>query len=226
LLGVQAGAPPGPVRAELDGVGKSYPSPRGQQAIFRGVTHSFRAGTLTGLIGRSGSGKTTLLHVLAGLERPTAGRVSVLGDDLAARSRAELARLRRNAVALVTQEPGLIPYLTALENVELGIRLRSAAPGQARAEEALHQVGLDERRHHRASDLSAGERERVAIARALAADTAILLVDEPTARLDEENAHAIGLLLVEAAHVHGLAVVCATHDQALIEAMDETMRLD
>ena len=182
LLGVQAGAPPGPIRAELDGVGKSYPSPRGQQAIFGGVTHSFRAGTLTGVIGRSGSGKTTLLHVLAGLERPTAGRVSVLGDDLAARSRAELARLRRDAVALVTQEPGLIPYLTALENVELGIRLRSAAPGQARAEEALRQVGLDERRHHRASDLSAGERERVAIARALAADTAMWDPLESTCR--------------------------------------------
>jgi ABC-type lipoprotein export system ATPase subunit len=220
-------APPavGPVLAELDGVSKGFPSAQGKQEVFTGISCGFRAGRLTGLVGRSGSGKTTLLHLLAGLERPSAGRVLVLGQDLGGRSRQELALLRRASIALVTQEPGLIPYLTALENVELGLRLRLNGD-RARAGEALHRVGLDERRDHRASDLSAGERERVAIARALASESVLLLVDEPTARLDEENAHAIAALLREAAHDAGLAVVCATHDDVLITAADETVRLD
>jgi ABC-type lipoprotein export system ATPase subunit len=217
--------PSGPIRAELEDVGKRFGSDGGGHVVFADISRSFRAGRLTGLVGRSGSGKTTILHLLAGLERPTTGRVRVLGEDITSRSREQLALLRRNSIALVTQEPGLIPYLTALENVELGLRLRRSADPE-RAGEALHRVGLDERREHRAADLSAGERERVAIARALASDCAILLVDEPTARLDEENAHAIAALLADAAHLAGLAVVCATHDDVLIAAADETLRLD
>jgi len=138
------------------------------------------------------------------------------------RSASARASLRRRHIALVTQEPGLVPYLTATENVELGLRLRERG-GDART--ALVDVGLEERLHARASSLSAGERERVAIARELAADVELILVDEPTARLDEENARATASLLRRAAHERGVAVVCATHDPVLIEQADETVRL-
>lgn len=216
-----------PVCAELDAVSRSYPTPRGERVVFSGITHRFRAGTLTGLVGRSGSGKTTLLHILAGLERPSGGRVLVAGHELTGRSRGELAELRCREVALVTQEPGLIPYLSALENVLLGMRIRAGSGARlAGAQASLAEVGLSERSDHRASLLSAGERARVAIARALATETSLLLVDEPTSRLDEENGTAIGELLARAARRPRLAVICATHDPALIELMDETIVLD
>jgi putative ABC transport system ATP-binding protein len=191
------------------------------------VTHAFRAGVFTGLVGRSGSGKTTLLHMLAGLEEPSEGNVVVEGEPLGGLSRTERADLRRRRIALVAQEPGLIPYLSAVENVRLALRLRNGrSPNGDRAIAALHEVGLAERLHGQVSELSAGERERVAIARALAAQATLLLVDEPTARLDEENARAVGALLARAAHERGLAVVCATHDPALIELTDETVELE
>src|SRR5262249_53314282 len=138
--------------------------------------------------------------------------------------RADLAELRRRDVALVTQEPGLVPYLTALENVELGLGLRGR--GGDAAGPALREVGLESRLHMRASRLSAGERQRVAIARALAVEAALGRVDEPTARLDQDNARLAGALLARAAHERGAAVVCATHDETLIERADEVVRLE
>jgi ABC-type lipoprotein export system ATPase subunit len=217
-----APAPRGEIAAEVTGVGRRY----GERVVLSGFTRSFHRGVLTALVGRSGSGKTTLLHMLAGLDRPDEGEIAVGGGRLGALDRTERAELRRREVSLVTQEPGLIPYLTALENVELGRRLRSddTAPSP-RARVALLAVGLGERLDQRASNLSAGERERVAIARALATDAILLLVDEPTARLDEENARAVGALLAAAAHERGLAVVCATHDPVLIELADEVVEL-
>jgi len=205
--------------AFLHDVGKRY----GPRVVLDGLSERFPAGALTAVVGRSGSGKTTVLHLLAGLERPTAGEVLLAGERLNDVDRAALAALRRRHVALVTQEPGLVPYLSARENVELGLALRGA-DGDARA--ALLDVGLEHRLDAAAAKLSAGERERVAVARALAARTALLLVDEPTARLDEESARAVGRLLGRAAHERGVAVVCATHDPVLIELADRTLRLD
>ena len=214
-----AAAAPGPVVAAVEAVEKRY----GRRIVLDGLSRGFRAGALTAVVGRSGSGKTTLLHLLAGLERPSAGDVTLGGDSLGGLTRGQLAGLRRSHVALVTQEPGLVPYLTALENVELGLYLRGADGGPR---EALVQVGLEHHLNLPAARLSAGERQRVAIARALAARTQLLLVDEPTARLDEENARSTGALLARAAHEHGAAVVCATHDGVLIEQADETISLD
>ncbi len=136
------------------------------------------------------------------------------------------AALRREHVALVTQEPGLVPHLTARENVELGLLVRGLADGAADAAgRALADVDLADRLEHRADRLSAGERQRVAIARALAARPALLLADEPTARLDQANARAVGELLARLARESGAAVVCATHDDAVIEAVDERLVL-
>jgi ABC-type lipoprotein export system ATPase subunit len=213
------GAASGPVVASVEAVEKRY----GTRTVLDGLSRGFQAGALTAVVGRSGSGKTTLLHLLAGLERPSAGDVSVAGTPLETLGRAELAELRRRHVALVTQEPGLVPYLTARENVELGLYLRGA-DGDAR--DALAEVGLAPDLDVPAARLSAGERQRVALARALATDAELLLVDEPTARLDEENARSAAALLARAAHARGTAVVCATHDGVLIEQADDTLDLD
>jgi ABC-type lipoprotein export system ATPase subunit len=173
-------------------------------------------------VGRSGSGKTTLLHLLAGLDRPGEGHVLVAGRETQALDRADAAAVRREHVALVTQEPGLVPHLSARENVELGLLVRGLEGDPAAA---LTEVGLGARLDHRADRLSAGERQRVAIARALAADPVLLLADEPTARLDQANARAVGELLAKLAHEHGTAVVCATHDDVVIEHADSKLEL-
>ena len=209
---------PGDVVAELSHVYKRFNG----RAVLPGVSALFRAGTLTAVVGRSGSGKTTLLHLLAGLDRPTEGHVLVQGREIEGLDRADAAAVRREHVALITQEPGLVPHLSARENVELGLLVRSL---DGDAEAALTEVGLGARLDHRAERLSAGERQRVAIARAIAARPVLLLADEPTARLDQSNARAVAELLARLAHEHGTAVVCATHDAVVIEQADSTLEL-
>jgi ABC-type lipoprotein export system ATPase subunit len=213
------------VAAEVRGVVKRYAG--ASRPVLDAVSDRFHGGTLTAVVGRSGSGKTTLLHLLAGLDRPTAGDVLVDGRELGSLARAEVAAVRRRHVGLVTQEPGLVPHLTAHENVELGLHVRGVEGERAeRASEALRRVGLDHRLHHRADRLSAGERQRVAIARAVAAAPSILLADEPTARLDEANARAVATLLAELARTTGTAVVCATHDDTLIAHAGKVLALE
>jgi len=211
----------GVVVAQLRDVSKSY----GPRTVLSNLSLDVPGGRLTAVVGRSGSGKTTLLHLLAGLERPTEGEVLVSGEALGEMRRAELAANRRRAIALVAQDPALVPYLSARENVLLALRIRGAED-DGEAERALVEVGLGERLDARAEKLSAGERQRVAIARALAAEVELLLVDEPTARLDEENGRAAGALLARAARERGMAVVCATHDPVLIELADEVVSLE
>jgi ABC-type lipoprotein export system ATPase subunit len=211
------------VVAELRNVVKTFPG--ASRPVLDGISRTFEGGTFTAVVGRSGSGKTTLLHLLAGLDLPTEGEVLVQGSEIASMSRAEVAAVRREHVALVTQEPGLVPYLSARENVELGLRIRGAGEPEAGATRTLADVGLSGRLDHRADLLSAGERQRVAIARAFAVRPALLLADEPTARLDQANASAVGDLLARLAHETGTAVVCATHDAAVIEHADAEVPL-
>jgi putative ABC transport system ATP-binding protein len=212
--------------AELRSVTKRYRGSRGDRVVFSDLSHRFAAGRVTAVVGRSGTGKTTVLHLLAGLERPDRGEVHVAGEPLAGRSRSELAALRRQRIGLVTQEPGLVPYLSARENVLLALGIRQVRNGSERAVGALEEVGLGGQLDQRAGTLSAGERERVAIARALAADVDLLLVDEPTARLDEGNGRITGSLLARAAGERGIAVVCATHDPVLVELSADVLHLE
>lgn len=210
-------AQPGDVVAEVRGVSRRF-----ERTVLAGLSAEFRAGTLTTVVGRSGSGKTTLLHLLAGLDAPTHGQVFVAGTEIEALDRAAAATVRREHVALITQEPGLVPHLSAYENVELGLLVRGLEGDPAAA---LTEVGLGARLDHRADRLSAGERQRVAIARALVAEPKLLLADEPTARLDQSNARAVAELLRRLAHEHGTAVVCATHDAVVIEQADRKIEL-
>jgi ABC-type lipoprotein export system ATPase subunit len=205
--------------AALKGVTKSY----GARKVLAGVDATFASSTLTVVTGPSGSGKTTLLHVLGGLELPDAGLVAVLGTNVAQLDRTGRAEFRRDHIGYVGQQPGLVPTLSALENVELALALRGKPPDDAR--DALVAVGLEDRIEQRVSRLSTGERGRVAIARALAPRPELLLADEPTSRLDQANAIAAGTLFVRLAREYGAAVVCATHDPLLIEQADEMLRL-
>jgi ABC-type lipoprotein export system ATPase subunit len=184
---------------------------------------TFSAGRLCAVTGPSGSGKTTLLHLLAGLELPDEGDVVVDGRVISTLDRAGRARLRAGSVAFVGQEPGLTPFLSAAENVELALALHGSRNGGA--VEAISAVGLTERAGQRVSRLSTGERGRVALARAISFGAPLLLVDEPTSRLDEANALAVATLLARIARETGSAVLCATHDPILVEQADEELSL-
>ncbi len=211
-----------PVVAEVRGLTKTY---RGRPALTA-LDASFRGGRLCAVTGPSGSGKTTLLHLLAGLELPSEGDVLVEGIALSSLDREGRAGLRAARVAFVGQEPGLTPFLSARENVELGLALHGSSSATAQqAQETLGAVGLTERAPQRVSRLSSGERERVAIARALVRRCPLILVDEPTSRLDEANALSVAALLARLARETGAAVVCATHDPLLIEQADDELAL-
>ncbi|HSC93292.1 MAG TPA: ATP-binding cassette domain-containing protein [Gaiellaceae bacterium] len=210
----------GAVVARADGVERAYDGRLG----LRRIDVEVRGGRLTAVTGPSGSGKTTLLRLLAGLDVPTRGSVDVLATTLSSLDRAERARFRRATVGYVAQQPTLAERLTARETVETALALRGLDAGGA--EDALRVVGLGDLAERPLGGLSNGERERVAVARALAPGPALVLADEPTARLDRDNALAIGRLLLRVARERGAAVVCASHDPVLIELADDVVALD
>jgi ABC-type lipoprotein export system ATPase subunit len=211
----------GAIVAEVRGLERRY----GATVALRPTDATFRAGRLHAVTGPSGSGKTTFLHLLAGLELPDAGLASVGGVDLATLDRSARAALRRKQIAYVGQQAGLVPHLSALENVELVLALHGETDGRVAALAALDSVGLAERATQRVGRLSQGERARVAIARAVAAQPSLLLADEPTSRLDGANAIAVAILLARLARETGAAVVCATHDPLVIEQADTRLSL-
>lgn len=209
------------------GLGRRYGS--GQTAVeaLAGVDVEVRAGCLTVVRGPSGSGKTTLLNLLGGLDRPTSGRV-LLGDDvLSELSEAELAVARRDRIGYVFQNFGLIPVLSAAENVEVPLRLRRMERGQRdeRVAEVLELVGLTRHAGQRPGELSGGQQQRVGVARALVARPEVLIADEPTGQLDSETAERIMDLILELTRIRGTATVVATHDPLLISRADEVLEL-
>jgi putative ABC transport system ATP-binding protein len=211
----------GPVLASGRGLTRRY----GETTVFEGLDAELHGGRLHAITGPSGSGKTTLLHLLAGLEVPDEGIVTVDGAEMSALDRAGRAALRRQKVAYVGQQGGLVPHLSAVENVELVLALRGLGGGRIAALAALDSVGLSERASQRVARLSQGERARVAIARAIAAKPALLLADEPTSRLDGANAISVAILLGRLARETGAAVACATHDPLVVEQADSELRL-
>ena len=198
------------------------------------VVHALRAidltiarGELVAVRGRSGSGKTTLLNVLGGLDRPTAGRVLVDGVDIAGLDEAGVVDLRRSSVAYIFQAFGLVPILSAAENVEVPLRLvrTEGLERDRRVYDLLDLVGLAERARHRPYELSGGEQQRVAIARALANRPKLLLADEPTGQLDSETGHTIMSLLRTIVRTEGVTAVVATHDPAMLDVADRVVEL-
>jgi len=182
-----------------------------------GVTITLEAGEFVGLLGTSGSGKSTLLNLIAGLDHPTSGSLTVFGRNLGEMSRADLSVHRRTSVGMIFQSFNLIPTMTALENVALPMMFAGVARGvrEGRARALLEQMGLGGRQAHRPKELSGGEQQRVSIARALANDPRILLADEPTGNLDSRTAQEILALLQEVNTTTGRTMLLVTHDAAL-----------
>jgi putative ABC transport system ATP-binding protein len=185
-------------------------------------------GSFEALMGPSGSGKTTLLNLIAGLDRPSSGRIEVAGNDLGAMSEAALARWRSQTIGFVFQHFNLIPVLTALENVMLPLVLTKlpAAERKKRAEIALRVVGLDDRVHHRPAQLSGGQEQRVGIARAIVHDPQIIVADEPTGELDRGSADDVLSLLQKLNEEFDKTIVMVTHDPAAAERAHIQRRLD
>jgi putative ABC transport system ATP-binding protein len=208
-------------------VTRTYGSGATEVHALRGVSFSINRGELVALRGRSGSGKTTLLSIVGGLERPTSGRVEVDGEEITTMSADGVARMLRERIAFIFQSFGLLPVLSAAENVGLPMRLArlDAASRERRAVALLDLVGLAGHAGQRPYELSGGEQQRVAIARALANNPRLLLADEPTGQLDLETARQIMRLIRSIAHGEGITAIVATHDNALIELADRVLEL-
>jgi putative ABC transport system ATP-binding protein len=217
----------GPVIARIESVTRTFGSGRTEVRALRGVSLSVSQGELVAVRGRSGSGKTTLLSIIGGLDRPTSGRVEVGGQDVTAMDTDGRARLLRDTVAFIFQAFGLIPILSAAENVGLPMRLARTAPAEReqRAAALLDLVGLGGRMGLRPYELSGGEQQRVAIARALANDPRLLLADEPTGQLDSDTGSQIMRLLRSIVHAEGITAIVATHDPVLIGLADRVLNL-
>jgi putative ABC transport system ATP-binding protein len=194
---------------------------------LRGVSFEVPRGELVALKGRSGSGKTTLLNIVGGLDRPDRGRVELDGVDIAGLDEDGLLALRRDRIGFVFQSFGLIPILTAAENIGVPMRLRrvDARAREERVELLLALVGLADHAKQRPGELSGGQQQRVAIARALANNPSLLVADEPTGQLDAETGHAVMELLRAVVRSENVTALVATHDATLLDLADRVLEL-
>ena len=222
MLGVSPGS--APARVQLRAVGFGYGR---QRRVFDALSHDFERGRMTVINGRSGSGKSTLLRLIAGLDQPDAGELTIDGRPLAELDRERLAALRRERIGYMSQEPVAVALLSALENVVLALQIRGVGVDDAarRATGLLASLALSQRTRQFVSRLSAGETQRVALARALAGGRGLLVLDEPTSRLDEANARLVAAVLGRARQ-EGQTIICASHDPLLISEADDVLALD
>jgi len=207
-------------------LGKRVRLPDHELTILAGVSFTIAAGEAVAVVGASGSGKSTLLSLLAGLDVPSEGSVSLDGVILSTLDEDGRARIRGEKVGFVFQSFQLLPALTALENVMLPLELRGDDDAQQRARTILQRVGLGERLEHYPRQLSGGEQQRVALARAFVAGPSLLFADEPTGNLDTETGRAIIDLLFELNAQGGTTLVLVTHDERLAERCGRILRLD
>ncbi|MFG2820293.1 ABC transporter ATP-binding protein [Kitasatospora sp. NPDC048365] len=211
----------------VEDVRRSFGSGERTVHALRGVSFRAHRGQLTALRGRSGSGKTTLLNLVGGLDSPTSGRIEIDGTDLSALDEDGRLALRRDRIGFVFQSFGLLPILTAAENVGVPMRLRKVAPAEReeRVRTLLALVGLADHADQRPGELSGGQQQRVAIARALANEPALIIADEPTGQLDSETGRSVMELLRAVVRSEGVTALVATHDPQLMELADEVVEL-
>jgi len=213
---------------ELDHVSKTYREGDSERSVLRDVSVAIAPGEIAVLVGRSGSGKSTVLNLIAGIDRPTSGRVLVDGTDLTALDEDARTRFRRRHIGFVFQFFNLIPVLTVEENLRLPLQLNGGddAAGVARARALLDRVGLGGRGASAPERLSGGEQQRVAIARALVHDPALILADEPTGTLDAETAASVLALFDALARESGKTVVMVTHSREVVGAADRIFAVE
>jgi len=206
---------------------KEYRDGKLKTSVIKGLDFELKANEKVAIVGSSGSGKSTLLHLLAGLDKPTAGKVSLMDQEFSDLNEVKRGRLRNQYMGFVYQFHFLLPELNALENVMLPLRVRRALPKDAEksAKALLERVGLGHRIHHKPSELSGGERQRVAIARALITKPACVLADEPTGNLDETSAQHVFDLMLELNQEQNTALLVVTHDLTLAAKMDRQYQL-
>ncbi len=217
--------PPSQPLALVEDVHLTLGSAAGPVNVLRGISFGIAAGESVGLVGPSGSGKTTLMMVLAGLERPSGGRVAVAGTELTRLDEDGLARFRRDHVGIVFQSFHLVPTMTALENVAIPLELAGRRDAFEAARAGLEEVGLGPRLLHYPSQLSGGEQQRVAIARAFVTAPKLLLADEPTGNLDGATGRLVIELLFRLRAERGTALLLITHDAELARRCDRIVAL-
>jgi len=220
------GASPSEDMVQVRHLSKQVASPGGSLLILDDISLTVPTGATAAIVGASGSGKSTLLGLMAGLDTPSSGTITVAGTDLSALDEEGRARLRAGRVGFVFQAFHLLPALTALENVLLPLELCGHANAMVRAREVMTQVGLDDRLHHYPTQLSGGEQQRVAIARAFVTEPEILFADEPTGNLDQHTGERIIELLFRLNTAHHTTLVLVTHDDALARHCGLRFELD
>lgn len=209
----------------VEGVTKVYPLGATEVLALRGIDLTIDEGEFLAFAGPSGSGKTTLLNLVGCLDKPTKGRVVLKGQDLSSLSEAALGRIRADNIGFVFQSFNLIPVLTAVENVEVALRLGGRTPDRARCEQALVDVGLADYINRRPNQLSGGQQQRVAIARALVKGPSLVIADEPTANLDSVSGANVLDLMRDLNEKNGATFLFSTHDPLVLERVRRTVRL-
>ena len=220
---VDAGQRPAPARSlsvvSASNLIKRYGQGDAHVDALRGVSLDIEEGRMTAVMGPSGSGKSTLMHIMAGLDQPTEGTVSIAGLEISSMSDRELTRLRRDHIGFVFQFFNLLPMLTAEENIVLPLSIAGEKADRAWVEELLETVGIADRRTHRPAQLSGGQQQRVSIARALVGRPTVLFADEPTGNLDSNTSRDVLALLRDSVDELGQTIVMVTHDpQAAAQA--------
>jgi putative ABC transport system ATP-binding protein len=216
-------APPASAAVVADNLTRRYGDGDSAVNAVRGVSLEVPAGQFTAIMGPSGSGKSTLMHLLAGLDRPTEGRVEIGGQDITKMGDKKLTKLRRKHIGFVFQAFNLVPTLTAEENVTLPLAIAGGKIDRSWVDAVIERVGLDDRRSHRPAEMSGGQQQRVAVARALVSEPTVLFADEPTGNLDSRTSAEVLGLLRDAVTAYGQTTVMVTHDAHAAAVADRVL---